>query len=145
MPDSGAWVGHFVGHEPNSVVCRVRLVLVHRGACPGHDGRLHSQGATDTCKCEGARAAADSKLAIGDVVVHVALPGMGLTPGIFARGDVLCFRKIGRSRILRWIQVAHCHRDSMRRSGVTMAVVIVRRVRRRAGWEKPGKRIYPRA
>ena len=57
-------------------------------------------------KCETGWAAADGKLTVGSIVIHVALAWMRLAPGIFVRGDILRFGEIGRARILRWIQVA---------------------------------------
>ena len=111
MPDSWTWVSHFVTHEPDAIVSWVRLDLIYYGAGRGpcHDGRLHSHRGASGGKCEVARAAADQELAIGNVVIHVALVRMRLAPGVFARGDVLRFGEIGRARILRWVQVAHRH------------------------------------
>jgi len=43
VPDSHRWIGHFVTHEPKTVVSRVRLYLIYYRArrCPSHDRRLH--------------------------------------------------------------------------------------------------------
>ena len=56
-------------------------------------------------------------------MLHCA--GMRLAPGVFMRGNVLRFGKIGRARILRWIQVAGLHQDSVRRASVVVAGVVV--------------------
>ena len=72
VPDSGSWIGHLVTHKPDAIVTRVRLNLVYCGTGPSHDCRLHPKGGTNRRKCKSAGATADSKLAIGDVVVHVA-------------------------------------------------------------------------
>jgi len=38
VPDSGRWIGHFVSHEPEAIIARIRLDLVYCLACPSHDG-----------------------------------------------------------------------------------------------------------
>jgi hypothetical protein len=140
VPHSERWVGDFVTHKPDAIVSWVRLDLIYCRARPSHDGRLHPERGADRRKCKIAWTAAHSKLTIGDIVVHVALPGMRLTPGIFTRRDILCVGEIGRAGVLRWVQVAHCHCHSMRCAGVSVAGMIVR-----ARWERAGKRIYPGA
>ena len=50
------------------------------------------------------------------------------------RTYVLSFGKISRTLILSWDEVAHCHRDSVRRAGVGVARVIVG-----GRWEEPVK------
>jgi hypothetical protein len=80
MPDSSRRVGHFVAHEPNTIVSRIRLDLVHRCAYPGDNRRLHSHRRAGGRKCVVVPAAADGKPAVGDVIIHVALPGMTLAP-----------------------------------------------------------------
>ena len=67
-------------------------------------------------------------------------PGMRLTPSVFMRTYVLSFGKIGRTLILSWDQIAHCHRDSVRRASVGVASVIVG-----SRWEGTGEGIHPRA
>ena len=54
--------------------------------------------------------------------------------------DILGFGVIGRARILRWVQVAACHRNPVRCASVTVAAVIVC-----SRWEDAGKWIHPRA
>src|SRR6266446_2142083 len=75
VPNSSGWVCHFIANECNAIVSRIGLDLI--------------------------RGSADSELAIGDVVVHVALPGISLAPGVFMWSDILTFGEIGRARILR--------------------------------------------
>jgi len=41
MPHTGAWVSHFVAHEPNPVVAWIGFGLADGRPSPGHDGRLH--------------------------------------------------------------------------------------------------------
>jgi len=87
VPDSGRRVGHLVTHEPDTIVARVGLHLCHRCACrcPRLNSGLHAHRWTRSAKCEVGRPAADSEGTIGDVVIHVALPRVGLTPGVFSR------------------------------------------------------------
>jgi hypothetical protein len=82
VPDSGGRIGHFVAHEPNTVVTRIRFKLVYYGtsACPSHDGWLHPHRGTNRGEAERRWSTANGKLPIGDVIIHVALPGMGLAP-----------------------------------------------------------------
>ena len=138
VPDPSSWVAHLVAHEPDAIVTGIGLNLAYCSSCPCHDGRLHPHRGTNARKCEIRWAAADGKLTVGSVVVHVALPRMRLAPGVFMRGNILSFAEIDRARILRWIQVAHCHRDPVRCASVTMATVIVC-----ARSERPRKRIHP--
>ena len=70
----------------------------------------------------------------------ISLPGMGLTPNVFSRTYVLSFGKISRALILRRDEVAHCHRDSVRRASVGVARMIVR-----SRWEGTRERVRPRA
>src|SRR5438046_839950 len=103
MPDSGSRIGNRVTHEPDAVICRIGLNLVHCGARPCHDGRLSPNSGSDRRKCVVVPAAADSEPAIGSVVIHVALIGMRLAPRVLVWSDVLSFAKIGRARVLRRI------------------------------------------
>ena len=101
MPDSGSRIGNLVTHEPDAVVCRIGLNLVHCAARPCHDGRLSPHSGSDRRKCVVVPAAADVKPAVGGVVVHVALPWMTLAPGVFMWSEILAFGKIDRARVLR--------------------------------------------
>jgi hypothetical protein len=103
VPDSGRGIGHFVTHEPDAIITRIRLDLVHGCARPRpcHNGRLHPHRAAEGRKCEVRWRAGNSILAVGSVVILVALPRMSLAPCIFSRRNVLAFGKIGRAWVLR--------------------------------------------
>ena len=141
MPNSSRWVCHFIANECDAVVSRIGLDPIDGRSGPGKNGRLRSHRGSNRRKPE-TRGSADSELTIRDVVVHVALPGISLAPDVFMWSDVLTFGKIGRARILRCVQVAHCHRDPVRRACVVVAVVVGRAWR---SWEGAGKGIHPRA
>lgn len=115
---------HFITDEENAVVTRIRLNLVHCRACPGDDGRLCSRCRANRRKCEVGRAAANSKLTVRGVVEHIALARVRLTPGVLVRSDILRFGEIGRTGILRWIQVARRHRDPVRCASMHVTGVI---------------------
>ena len=139
VPDVRGRVGHFIAYEPDPIVARIGLNVVHCCAWPSVDGRLHPDGRGDCGKCEGG-CPADRELTIGDVVVHVALPGISLAPGVFMWSDVLSFSKVGRARILRCVQIAHCHQDPVGCPCMGVARVVVC-----SRWEGAGKGIDPRA
>ena len=65
------------------------------------------------------------KLAIGEIVKHVALVRMSLAPGAFMRDDVLRFGKIGHARIAT-CQVTRINQNPVRDTVVHVAAVIVR-------------------
>src|SRR3954466_6803207 len=104
MPDTNCRISYFVTHEPNPIVSGIRLDPVHCCAperLPGINGSLHARGAAGRRKCVAVPAAADGKLTIGGVIVHVALPGMTLAPGEFMWSHILAFSKISRASVLR--------------------------------------------
>ena len=90
MPDAGRWVRHLVGNERAAIDSRRGLDRVDGRSRPGIDGRSHAHRGANRRKGE-ARRAADIETAVGDVVIHVALPRVGLAPGVLMRGDVLRF------------------------------------------------------
>ena len=137
MPDSWTWVGHFVSHKPKAIVARIRFDLIQCRACPCHEGRSRPDRGAHSGKCE-TRRAADAELAIRNVVVHIALPGMGLAPCVFVGSDILGFGEVRRALIQVLIQVIDFNSDPMRYTVVRMAAVVVRR-----GWVRSGKRIDP--
>ena len=94
VPHAGTGVRHFVAHEPDTIVSRVRLLPIHRRAGPGHDRWLLAHCGAHGGKAEGCRAATHSIPLIRSVVVHVALARMTLAPGVFVRDDVFRFGKI---------------------------------------------------
>ena len=141
MPNSSGWVGHSIANERNAIVSRIGLDLIDGCSSPGKDGRVLLHRGSDRRKGE-MRRSADTELTIGDVVIHVALPGISLAPGVFMGSDVLTFGEIGRARILRCVQVAHCHRDPVRGACMRVAGVVGRAWR---SWEDARKGIHPRA
>jgi hypothetical protein len=70
---------------------------------------------------------------------------MGLTPRVFKRVQVCRFREIGCTCIERCVQIRDINANPVRYAVMCVASMVARRVRRRAGWERPGKRIDPRA
>jgi hypothetical protein len=139
VPDPGARVRYFVTQQPKAIVTRVRLDLIYRCACPSLNGRLHSHGLANRGKCE-VRYAANKELTVGSVVIHVALPRMGLTPRILKRIQVLRFHEIGCTCIECCVQIIDINANPVRYAVMCVAVVIGRSGRKRAG-----KRIDPRA
>jgi hypothetical protein len=95
MPDSGTWVCNLVTHEPNAIVSWVRFDLVQgsAGAGPGRDSRPPPNRVANRGEIE-VRCSGHCELAIGDVVIHVALAGMILAPGVFMRGNILGFAEV---------------------------------------------------
>ena len=125
VPDVRRRVGHFIAYEPDPIVARIGLNVVHCRACPSIDCRLHPDGRGDCGKCEGG-CPADRELTMGDIVVHVALPGMALTPGVFMWANVYRFAKIGRPLIKVLVEIVDFHANPVRHAIVVVAAVIVR-------------------
>ena len=117
--------GHFAAHKRDAIVSRIGLHFIYRRPCPSHDGRLHSLGLAKRGKCE-VRCAANKVLTVGRVVIHVALPGMGLTPRVFKRVQVCRFRKIRRTRIEICVQIGDLNANPVRYVVKYVAVVIGR-------------------
>ena len=61
VPHSGIWSCYLVTDKKDTIVTRIGLNLLYRGArsCPRLDRRLHSDGGTDRWKIEKCRAAGD--------------------------------------------------------------------------------------
>ena len=137
VPDSWTGIGHFVSHKPEAIIARIRFDLVYCHACPRHDGRSPPDRGGKRRKCE-ARCAADAELAIRNVVVHVALPGMVLAPRVLVGSDILGFGEVRRALIQVLIQIIDFNPDPMRYTVVRMAAVVVRR-----GWVRASERIDP--
>src|SRR5262249_41084779 len=102
--NSRTGIGHFVAHKPDAIISRVRLLLAYGRPCPTLDGRLHSPSRANRRKRE-VCCTANKELTVGSVVIHVALPGMGLTPLILLRREVLRFREIGCPLIERCVEI----------------------------------------
>src|ERR1051326_3641823 len=99
MPDSGGGICHFIGNKCDAVVARIRFDLFEGCSGPSHDCRLGSH------RCGGSRkgetsSARNRELAIGNIVIHVALPWMRLAPGVLVWSYVVSFGKVGRTAIL---------------------------------------------
>src|SRR6266446_4776442 len=139
MPNSGRGVCHLVANESNAIGSRNGFDSIDGRSRPGINGRGHSYGGSDRREGE-TRRAADTESAVGGIVVHVALPGVGLAPGILMGRDVLSFGVIGRTWIQGGIEVASFHQNPVR-----CARVIVARVVGCVRWIGAGKRIYPGA
>src|SRR5438309_1056603 len=114
MPNSSIWIRHFVADKPDAIISRVRLNLVHCRAGPSFNGRLLSHGGGCASKSEGLVNSVYGVPTIRSVVVHVALARMTLAPGVFVWNDVLRLSKIGRSRVLRCIQIVNVNQNSVR-------------------------------
>src|ERR1043166_43264 len=99
MPHSGNWVAHLVTHEPDTIVTRIGLDLVHCRASPSHDGRLFSHGGAGATKSKGLVDSGNVVSAVRRVVVHVALARMTLTPTVFVWDDVFRLGKVRRSQV----------------------------------------------
>ena len=55
----------------------------------------------------------------------VALARMTLAPGVFMRGDILSFGKIGGARIERCVQIIYLTNNPVRYAGVVVTAVLV--------------------
>src|SRR4029077_9643371 len=99
VPDAGSRIRDFVTHEPDAVVTRIGLNLIHGRACPCHDGGLLSHGGAHGTKTERLVDSSYVVPMVRSVIVHVALARMTLAPRVFVWDNVLGFGKICRSRI----------------------------------------------
>ena len=137
VPDSGRWIGHFVSDEPDAIVARIGLDLVHCHARPSHEGRSPPDRRVKRRKCE-ARCAADAELAIRNVVIHVAFARMVLAPHVLVGSHILGFGEVRCTLIQALVQIVDFNPDPMRYTVVRMAAVVVCR-----GWISTGERIDP--
>src|SRR5262249_26643861 len=83
---------------------------------------------------------ANNELPIRGVVIHIALTGMRLTPGVFLWRVVLRFSIVSSACVLRRVQVALFDKNAMGGRGVSMSGVVSSR-----RWKSTGKRIHPGA
>ena len=139
VPDSLTGIGHFESYEPDAIIARIRFDLVQCRACPCHEGRPPQDRGANRRKCE-ARCAGDAELAIRNVVVHIALPGIRHAPCVLVRSDILRFGEVRRACIQVLVQISGFNPDPMRYTVVRMAAVIVR-----GRWKSAGEGIDPRA
>ena len=120
MPNSGRGIRYLVGNDRTAIMSRVRLDRIDRRSRPSCDGSSRSHRGPNRRKVETGRTA-DTELAVGRIVVHIALPRVSLAPGVLMRGDVLRLGEIGRARIQRRIQVVHFDQKPVRCAGMRVA------------------------
>ena len=125
VPNASRRVGHFVAHEPDTVVSRIGLDPVDCCASPSPDSRLHPRCGSVRAKAE-IRSTTHNVLTVGGVVKHVAFRRVSLAPGILMRSHVLRFGKIARALIECCIQIIGFHQNPVRGAGVIVAAVVVR-------------------
>ena len=94
VPDAGTGVRHFKAHKPDAIVSWIRLSPKYGRPSPREDSWLLAHSGANGTKTEGCRAATHVIPLVGSIVVHVALAGMTLAPGVFVRDDVFRFGKI---------------------------------------------------
>ena len=123
MPNPSDRARHFVGNERTAIDSRNGLDRIDGRSSPGIDGRGHSHRGSNRRKAE-TRRAADVKLTVGGIVVHVALSGVSLAPGVLMRSDVLRFGEVRRAHIQRRVQVAAFHKNPVRCAVVNVAAVV---------------------
>src|SRR5205809_2741340 len=100
MPDASGWIRDLVNNESSAIDARFRFDGGAGRTRPSAGRRSHSNRRTNGGKTE-TSGAGDIVAPIRGVVVHVALAGMRLAPGIFVRAVVLNLSKIGRTRVHR--------------------------------------------
>src|SRR5436190_13081638 len=95
MPQSGAGISHLATHKPDAIVSGIRFDLAYHSARAGpcRDSGASPDGRANRSKCETC-CAVHMELAVGNVVIHVALPGMRLAPGVFMRRNILAFGEV---------------------------------------------------
>ena len=125
VPDASGGVCDFEAHEPDTIISRVRLLLVYRCPCPGRDRRMLSHGGSRASKTKGLINSGYGVGAVRSVVIHVALVRMTLAPGAFVRHNIFGFGKIRRSRVQRRVQVVNVDQNSVRGYVMTVPTVIV--------------------
>ena len=123
MVEPGDRARHLVGNKGTAIDSRRGLDRLDGRSRPGIDGRGHSHGGSNRRKAE-TGGAADIKTAVGCIVEHVALPRVGLAPGILVWGNVLRFGEVGRTRVHRRVQIVYFDNNPMRRAGVSVAGVV---------------------
>ena len=108
VPEAGDWPRHFVGNERTAIDSWLGLDRVSCRSSPGIGGSGHSHCGPNARKGE-TRRPGDIETTIGGIVIHVALPGVRLAPGVLLRSVVLNFGVIGRARVHRGAQVGGIH------------------------------------
>src|SRR3954469_24733188 len=140
MPHAGRGIRYLVTKEALAIGPRSRLEAGDRRAGPRVDGRAHAHGGADVREGEAGRPG-DVEATVRGVVIHVALAGMGLAPGILVRRDVLHLRVVGRARVGRGVEISRRDREPVRCGRMGVAGVIVSGGRKDAGeWIDPRAR-----
>src|SRR5438128_2630977 len=70
-PDASGGVRHFVAHEPDAIVSRIRLNLIYCRAAPSHDRRLLSHSGSCTGKTKGLINSGYGVRTVRSVIIHV--------------------------------------------------------------------------
>ena len=130
--DARRGIGHFVAHKPDPIVSRIRLAA----DLPSPLSKPVMAGCILTvCAKQGKMwklvVPLTRNCTVGSVVIHVALPGMGLTPRILKRVQVLRFREIGCTCIERCVQISDINANPVRYAVMCVASMVARRVWRR--------------
>ena len=99
VPDASTGVSHFKAHKPDAIGSRSRLKLSYCRTGPSSDRRLLSHRGACLSKHKRLVDSGYRVPLIRRVVVHVALAGVSLAPGVFVRDDVFGFSEICRSRV----------------------------------------------
>ena len=141
MPNSGGGIRHLIDHVCAAIDARLGLDRRTGRANPRTGCGAHADSDANGGKGE-TRRAGDIVPAVGGIVVHVALPGIGLAPGVLLQKIVLHFGVIGRAYIHRRDQISLFNQNSVRCARMSMAGVVLR-----AGAHGKGtsKWIYPRS
>ena len=101
MPHSSPGVGHLVGKAGQSHRCPGRVRSGQGRSRPARPKlQVRSHGRSYGAKRE-IGDASHAILTVGSVVALVAFPGMRPAPGVFVRGDILRFGKIGGALVER--------------------------------------------
>src|SRR6266480_685316 len=140
MVNACRWIGHLVPGYANAVDAGVRFERTKVGAAPINDGGPLPHGGRCWREAKGG-CPGYGELAVRDVIIHVALVGVRLTPGILMRRHVLAFSEISRSLIIGRKQIAREDTHPVRCPQMSMTTVIGG-IWIRSG-VKSGKRIHP--
>src|SRR6266446_8021340 len=87
MPETSDWARHFIDYESAAIDSRLGLDRSTGRSSPCTGGRGHSYRGANGGESE-TRRAGDIVTAVGGIVIHVALPRVGLAPGVFMRAVV---------------------------------------------------------
>jgi hypothetical protein len=113
MPNAGGWISYLVGNEPAAIDSGFGFDRINSRTGPGIDGGCRPNGGSNGREGE-TRRAGHIETTVGRIVVHVALPSVGLAPGVLMRSDVLRFRVIRCPWIQCRVQVISFHEKPVR-------------------------------